>query len=221
MKRLFRVISSRVDVRQVSVEIGQGGVLTLGFRHTYHEPYQPSDIPPEQNCEQLQATRKKEMTDKTSENAVTLLLRLSMAWIFLYAASQQVFVSDFSVVGFLGTSKTFHGFFSLFTGPDVAPVVTFFVAYGHLLIGLSLLFGLMVRLSSIFGIGLMILYWMAHMDFPYISNTTNFLMDEHIVDALVLGLLITKHAGHMCGMDEWASRRPEVVRHPFLAWAVR
>jgi thiosulfate dehydrogenase [quinone] large subunit len=54
-------------------------------------------------------------------------------------------------------------------------VTTLLVSWGHLLIGLSLLAGLLVRVSSLFGVALMILYWMAHMDFPYISDTNNFL----------------------------------------------
>lgn len=160
------------------------------------------------------------MVEKNSERVTIFLLRMAMAWTFLYAASHQVFVSNFSITGFLGSTKTFHDFFQLFTGPVVAPVVTFLVAYGHLLIGLSLLTGLLVRVSSVFGIGLMIIYWMAHMNFPFISDTTNFLVDEHIVYALVLGLMIVKHAGHVWGLDEWASHRPEVEKRPMLAWAL-
>jgi thiosulfate dehydrogenase [quinone] large subunit len=143
-----------------------------------------------------------------------------MAWVFLYAASHQVFVSGFSVNGFLGTTKTFHGFFQFFTQPAIAPVTSFLVAYGHLLIGLSLLSGLMVRVSSTFGIALMAIYWMAHLDFPYVSDTTNFLVDEHVVYALVLALLIATHAGHILGLDGWAARREATQRLRLLAWTV-
>jgi thiosulfate dehydrogenase (quinone) large subunit len=159
------------------------------------------------------------MTDDRSVRSLIFLLRLSLAWVFLYAASHQVFVSGWSVTGFLEHTKTFHGLFSVFTGPLAAPVVSFLVSYGHLLIGLSLLVGLMVRVSAAFGILLMLLYWMAHMDFPYISDTNNFLVDEHIVDALVLGLLIATHAGHIWGLDAWAARQKSVREHHWLTWA--
>ncbi|MEO8684090.1 MAG: DoxX family protein [Devosia sp.] len=160
------------------------------------------------------------MVETPQTRIIVFLLRMAMAWTFLYAASHQVFVSGFSVTGFLGSAKTFHGFFAYFSGPVVAPVVTFLVAYGHLLIGLSLLTGLMVRVSSAFGIGLMAVYWMAHMDFPYISDTNNFLVDEHVVFALVLGLLIVTHAGHVWGLDAWAARRREATKYPLLGWAL-
>ncbi|HVY51198.1 MAG TPA: DoxX family membrane protein [Devosia sp.] len=154
-----------------------------------------------------------------SVRALIVLLRLSMAWVFLYAASHQVF-GGFSVSGFLGSTKTFHWLFAPMSVGPLAVILSFAVAWGHLLIGLSLLSGLFTRLSAAFGIALMLLYWMAHMDFPYISATTNFLLDEHIVYALVLGLMIATHAGHIFGLDAWAARLDEGRRHRWFDWAV-
>ena len=155
------------------------------------------------------------MNRTPAERALIVFFRLAMAWTFLYAASHQVFVT-WSVADFLNSTKTFHGFYSQFTGPEIAPVLTFLVGYGHLLIGLSLLLGLMVRVSSVFGIALMLLYWSAHLDFPYVSDTTNFLIDEHIVFAGVLVLLIVEHAGHVFGLDAWAEKLSFVREHPNL-----
>ena len=93
--------------------------------------------------------------------------------------------------------------------------------YGHLLIGLSLLVGLMVRVSASFGILLMLLYWMAHMDFPYIENANNFIVDYHIVYASVLGYLIYKQAGYAWGLDALAAKVPLFrdgdTLHPLVA----
>ncbi len=155
-----------------------------------------------------------------SEKGVLLFLRLAMAWTFLYAASHQVFDPNFTVISFLSHTKTFHDFFANFTTPTMAPITTFLVEYGHLLIGLSLLSGLMVRMSSAFGILLMITYWFAHMDFPYISNTNNFLMDEHLVNAGVLAYLMIKQAGHVFGLDGVAEKLPFVQHHTTLHTAV-
>ena len=151
-----------------------------------------------------------------AEKGLIFYLRMTMAWTFLYAASHQVFVPDFSVVGFLSHTKTFHGFFAVFTTPAMAPITTFMVEYGHLLIGLSLLTGLMVRVSASFGILLMILYWFAHMDWPFIENTNNFIVDYHLVYAGVLVYLIVRHAGHVFGLDAWAENLNFVKQHPGL-----
>jgi thiosulfate dehydrogenase [quinone] large subunit len=155
-------------------------------------------------------------TTSTAERSLILFFRLAMAWTFLYAASHQVFDPTFSVAGFLSHTRTFHDVYTVFTTPAVAPVITFLVSYGHLLIGLSLAVGLMVRVSASFGIALMLMYWTAHMDFPYIENTNNFLLDYHIVYAGVLVFLIVKHAGHVWGLDGVIERMSWFKEHPTL-----
>ncbi|MBX6329484.1 MAG: DoxX family protein [Pseudolabrys sp.] len=156
------------------------------------------------------------MNNSTAEKSLIVYFRLTMAWTFLYAASHQVFVPDWSVVGFLQHTKTFHDVFAVFTTPTMAPITTFLVEYGHLLIGLSLLFGLVVRVSAAFGAALMIIYWFAHMDWPFIENTNNFIVDYHLVYAGVLVYLIVKRAGHVFGLDAWAQNLDFVRRHPGL-----
>lgn len=72
------------------------------------------------------------------------------------------------------STKTFHDVFIWFASPGVAPYTDFLVKWGHTLIGLSLIAGLMVRLSSAFGILLMAIYSLAHLDFPYVDSLVNF-----------------------------------------------
>jgi thiosulfate dehydrogenase [quinone] large subunit len=153
---------------------------------------------------------------ETANKAFIVYFRLAMAWTFLYAASHQVFDPSWSVAGFLGKTKTFHDAFSVFAAPGVAPVTTFLVEWGHLLIGLSLLVGLMTRVSAFFGALLMIVYYFAHMDFPYIDDTTNFIMEFHLVYAGVLVWLMATKAGHVWGLDGWIERQRFFERHRVL-----
>jgi len=156
------------------------------------------------------------MPDTNAERTLILVFRLLMAWTFIYAASHQAFETNFSIVGFLNSTKTFHNFFAIFTAPSIAPFVSFLVAWGHLLIGLSLLVGLMVRVSSVFGIALLMTYWMAHMDWPFIESKNNLIVDYHVVYAVVLVYLIVKHAGHVLGLDGWVAKLPVMRDHPVL-----
>jgi thiosulfate dehydrogenase (quinone) large subunit len=156
------------------------------------------------------------MSDSPMEKCLIVFFRLTMAWTFLYAASHQVLVPTFSVVGFLNHTKTFHDVFVVFTTPTMAPITTFLVEYGHLLIGLSLLVGLMVRVSASFGVLLMVIYWFAHMDWPFIENTNNFIVDYHVVYAGVLVYLVVKKAGHVWGLDGWAENLRLMRQYPRL-----
>ena len=158
------------------------------------------------------------MSQETRSNAekyFIVFFRLTMGWTFLYAAIHH-FGDDKFVVGFLSHVKTFHDVYAPLTNPTFLPVLTFLVEYGHLLIGLSLISGLLVRVSSPFAILLMVLYWTAHMDFPYIEDANNYLIDYHIVYVGVLGYLIFKNAGHVWGLDGLVERWHLVDHYPAL-----
>lgn len=146
--------------------------------------------------------------------AFVLFFRLAMAWTFLYAASTQILNPNWSVADFLSATRTFHDAYGVFTGAAVAGIITFLVAWGHLLIGLSLAVGLMVRVSAIIGAILLILYWAAFMDFPYVGGHDNFIIDFHLVYAVILLYLAAVGAGHVLGLDSVAERMAR--RHPTL-----
>jgi thiosulfate dehydrogenase (quinone) large subunit len=152
----------------------------------------------------------------TSERLMIFLLRMTMAWTFLYAASHQVMNPKFSAAAFLRATKTFHDVYAPLATPALDPYLTFLVSYGHLLIGLSLLVGLMTRVSASFGVLLLMMYWTAHMDWPYIENVNNFIVDYHIVFSLVLVYLIMKKAGHVWGLDAVAEKLPFVRENTML-----
>jgi thiosulfate dehydrogenase (quinone) large subunit len=157
------------------------------------------------------------MNETTTERSFVFIFRMLMAWTFLYAASHQgMFNPSFSAAGFLSHTKTFHDVYVVLATPAADPFLTFLVSYGHLLIGLSLLVGLMVRVSAAFAVALLLMYWTAHMDWPFIENRNNFIVDYHIVYAVLCVYLIVKRAGHVWGLDAWAEKLPFVQEHATL-----
>ena len=154
-------------------------------------------------------------SDYTPDEFFIVFFRLTMGWTFLWAGIHH-FGDDKFVLGFLSHVKTFHDVYAPFTNPAIVPALTFLVEYGHLLIGLSLISGLFVRVSAPFAIMLMMLYWTAHMDFPYIENVNNYLVDYHIVYAGVLVYLIAKRAGHVFGLDGLVERLHLPEQYPAL-----
>jgi thiosulfate dehydrogenase [quinone] large subunit len=73
-----------------------------------------------------------------------------------------------------------------------------------------------VRVSAAFGILLMVIYWFAHMDWPFIEDTNNFIVDYHLVYGGVLAYLIVKRAGHVFGLDALVEKMQFVKEHPAL-----
>ena len=156
------------------------------------------------------------MFEAKFNRGLLLFFRLAMGWTFLYAGVTQVTDSKFTVAGFLGTVKTFHAFYGWFASPEMAPVFNILVPWGHLLIGLALVVGLLVRLSGAFGVFLMIMYYFAHMDFPYIESHLNLIMDYHLVYAAAIAYVMVGRGGHVFGLDGWLERGTLVQQHPGL-----
>ena len=104
-------------------------------------------------------------------NATALAaLRIFVGIFFLMFGEYKVFGTEFTLHG--GFEESIRGFLAQGTFPWMAPVLrhvvlphahlcAFLTAYGELLIGLGLIFGVLTRLASVFGILLMILLWLA------------------------------------------------------------
>jgi thiosulfate dehydrogenase [quinone] large subunit len=156
------------------------------------------------------------MPETVFERSLLVFLRVMIGWTFLYAGVSQLTDPAWSAAGFLGHTKTFHFLMAPFAAPGLLGITNFLVPWGHLLIGLSLVFGIMVRVGALFGTILMLTYWLAHMNFPYVDTSVNFLIDFHVIYAGALVYLICKHAGHIYGLDGWLDKLTFVQSHPAL-----
>jgi len=155
------------------------------------------------------------MNASTLDKGITFALRILVGWTFLYAGTWQI-LQNYSAAGYLGHVVTFHDFFATFATPAVLPFTNFLMKWGHLLIGLSLVSGLMIRVSGPFGILLMVTYHFADMDWPFIESHLNLFVDFHLVYATVIVYLIAHNAGHVWGLDGLLERLHVVERHPAL-----
>lgn len=143
------------------------------------------------------------------------LLRVLMGWLMLYAGITKIFNPEWSAAGYLNNAKTFTGFYQWLMSPALLPLVNFMNEWGLTLLGAFLIFGVFVRLSSIFGAILMLLYYFPVLDFPYLNNHS-FLVDEHIIYALVMLLLASLRAGRVWGLENWCLNLPICFKFPKL-----
>ncbi|MDP2656594.1 MAG: DoxX family protein [bacterium] len=143
-----------------------------------------------------------------------VLFRLAMGWMFLYAGVTHLLNPKFSAAGYLASAKTLPIFFHWLASPDILPTVNFINIWGLTLLGVSLILGVCVRLSSALGVLLMILYWlplgMLHPD------AHSLIVDDHIIYATGLLALLTMNAGQTWGLDSWFTKLPFLRKHDFL-----
>jgi len=127
-------------------------------------------------------------------------LRIAMGWMFFYAGITKVLNPEWSAGGYLKGAKTLPELFAWFASPGILPFVNFINEWGLTLLGVSLILGAFVRLSALLGAVLMMLYYLPALTFPYI-DAHSYIVDEHIVYALVLLFFVGIKAGRVWGAD--------------------
>lgn len=129
-----------------------------------------------------------------------LLLRVSLGWMFFYAGITKLIDPKWSAAGYIGAAKTFPAFYHSLLAPGVINVVNFVNEWGLVLLGISLILGLFVSFSTVFGAILMALYYFARLKFPY-PDANSYIVDQHIIYIFALLYLGLSRAGRFWGLD--------------------
>ena len=143
---------------------------------------------------------------KGTKKLSMFMLRVATGWLMLYAGITKILDPEWSATGYLQYAKTFPDFFQWFLQPDILPITNFINEWGLTLLGVSLILGAAVRFSSVLGLLLMLLYYLPVLEFPYIAPYY-YLIDDHIIYALVLGVLAAFQAGRVWGLDSFIMRK--------------
>lgn len=134
------------------------------------------------------------------------------AWI--NGGSPTAGVLGFAMKGpFTDFYQTITGFQMTDVGPTSAAWVDWVYMLSMLAIGLALILGIGVKLASIGGIIWMAIFYTATAIWP----EHNPFLDDHVVEALVLGLLIFANAGIYLGLGKVWQQTELVKKHPILA----
>lgn len=142
---------------------------------------------------------------KNKEKLFTVLLRLTLGWLFFYAGFTKVIDPSWSAVGYLNNVENFTSFYHWLASPEILPVVDLLNQWGLTLIGLTLILGVWVRFSAILGAIIMILYYLA-LDWVY-PNSHSFVVDDHIIYAISLLLLASLEFRNSFGLSVWLNRK--------------
>jgi len=151
--------------------------------------------------------------------------RIVLGFIFLWAFLDKTFGLGYSTPaarawvnggsptnGFLANTKGwFAGAFQAIAGH---PVTDTLFMVGLLGIGLALLLGIGMRVAAASGATMMVLMYLASL--PGVPGTTNPVVDDHVVYALVLVGLAMAKAGETLGFGKAWSRLALVKRYPAL-----
>lgn len=127
---------------------------------------------------------------------IITVFRMAIGWHFLYEGISKMITANWSAAGFLANSTgPFAGFYHWMAGAEgIMGIVDPVNIAGLILVGLGLALGLALRLSSISGIVLLMLYYFAYPPFgaslPGAVEGSLFIVNRNLLEALALLLLI-------------------------------
>ena len=143
------------------------------------------------------------------------MLRLTLGWMFLYAGITKLINPAWTAAGYLSGAKTFPELYAFFMRPDILPVIDFLNMWGLTLIGAALILGIFVRLASVAGLLLMILYYLPILQFPH-PNPNSYIVDQHIIFMAAFLILAAFRAGRVWGLEKTCVALPICSRFPRL-----
>lgn len=140
-----------------------------------------------------------------AQKIIITALRVGLGWIFLYAGITKLFDPAWTAEGYIKSASALTQFYVWLALPQNIVWVDFLNQWGLFLVGAALIIGLVVRSASIFGILIMALYYVPILKFPFVGANA-YIIDEHIIFALIFIALIVFHAGSYWGIDGMIER---------------
>jgi len=155
--------------------------------------------------------------------AMLVLLRILVGWHFMYEGLAKIINPYWTSAGYLAESKWwFSGIFhDIAANPTVLTAVDYVNAWGLLLIGLGLLFGLFTRTMTVAAMVLLFLYYIAAPPFVgYVysmpTEGSYLIVNKVLIELVAVAVLLAFPTGKVYGLDRFIGRGST---HPHQAQA--
>jgi len=147
---------------------------------------------------------------------VITIIRAAIGWHFLYEGLSKLFMESWSAQSYLANATGFlSGFYHwMVTGESLVKVIDFLNVYGLILIGLALFLGIFIRIASVGGFLLLLLYYFAYPPFGtslFGSLEGHFyIVNRNFIEAfLLLWFLFSSHTGYGISLLLTRNRKKE------------
>jgi len=153
--------------------------------------------------------------------AITVM-RIAVGWHFLYEGIAKLTAASWSASGYLKQARgPFAGFFKwLAAEPNMLAYSDLITMWGLMAVGVLLILGLFTRLSSLGGIGFIVLFYLCNPPFVgyFYSIPTEgsyLIVNKNLVELCALVVIFATGSGRFAGLDvflhRWFGRRPKAI----------
>lgn len=147
-----------------------------------------------------------------------VLLRLLIGWHFLYEGVIKLYSPSWTAKGYLLSASYMESFFGWMAGDSIIPVIDALNIGALLLVGFCLIIGFKTRWASIIGIGLLLMYYLAHPPFPGYpqgpSEGSYWLVNKNLIEAAALFVLFLFPTDYSFGLARLFVKPKTVSTNP-------
>ena len=158
------------------------------------------------------------MNYSNRQTIALIALRIALGWHFLYEGLTKIFQPGWTSSTYLMDSKGFlSGFYTwIATHPSVLSAADFLNEWGLALIGLSLILGLLTKISTISGMLLLLFYYFSHpawIGFEYIfpSEGAYFIVNKNIIEIFALLVICFFPTDKILGVERLIQTRKGIA----------
>jgi thiosulfate dehydrogenase [quinone] large subunit len=135
-------------------------------------------------------------------------LRFAIGWHFFYEGVSKAANAYWTSAGYLDQSQGFMSewFADLASNPSTLAIVDFLNVWGLILVGLGLMLGFLTRTTTLFGIVMLLLYYLATPPWPGFvysipAEGAYLIINKNLVELCALFVTLFFSTGHLVGLD--------------------
>lgn len=155
-------------------------------------------------------TQKKQVNYTNWQVSALVIVRVLIGWHFLYEGLVKVVDSKWSAASFLNAAQgPFANLFkSMATNTAILDGINFCNQWGLILIGISLITGLLSRWACIGGMALLTMYYISNppflgLDVPGVSEGSYLIVNKNLIELFTLLILFFFPTGRLIGLDRF------------------
>lgn len=134
-----------------------------------------------------------------------VFFRVLIGWHFMYEGVIKLFDSAWTSKGYLMAAEgPFSGIFNMLGSGNMVGLIDNINVFGMLIVGITLIFGIWERVGTIFGIVLLLMFYLSRPPFPGLSETgtegSYWFVNKNLIEAAGLWILYQIPTGAYFGI---------------------
>jgi thiosulfate dehydrogenase [quinone] large subunit len=147
-----------------------------------------------------------------------VLMRLLIGWHFLYEGVIKLYSPSWTAKGYLLSATYMQSFFKWLASESMISIVDTLNIAALVLVGISLIIGFKTKWASIIGIGLLLMYYLAHPPFPGYpqgpSEGSYWLVNKNLIEAAALFVVFLFPTDFVFGIEKLFNRKKLQTANP-------